>query len=55
MKRLGKLDEPWVCPPSLRKVFAKRAAIQQLRRAKGAAIRAERELREAIKALERLK
>lgn len=54
MKRLGDLNEPWRCPPTLVRVFAKRRAIQQLRRAKGAVARAQRELREAQKAKDKL-
>lgn len=40
MKRLGDLSEPWVCPPTLVRVFAKRRAAQALRRAKGVARKA---------------
>jgi hypothetical protein len=47
MNRLGDLSEPWECPPSLERVFAKRHAAQELRRAKGAARKAARELLEA--------
>jgi hypothetical protein len=49
MKRLGDLNEPWKCPPSLERVFAKRHAAQDLRRAKGAASRVEHERREEAK------
>lgn len=47
MRRVLDPNEPWKCPPSLERVFAKRHANQELRRAKGAAHRAERELKEA--------
>jgi hypothetical protein len=46
VKRLGDLSEPWKCPPSLERVFAKRHAAQALRRARGAARKAERQLRD---------
>jgi hypothetical protein len=36
MRRITDLSEPWKCPPSLERVFAKRHAIQALRRAKAA-------------------
>jgi hypothetical protein len=49
MKRLGDLNEPWRCPPSLERVFAKRHAAQDLRQAKGAARRSEFEAREEAK------
>jgi hypothetical protein len=42
-RRIGDLSEPWVCPPSLVRVFAKRHAAQALRVASGAARKAERE------------
>jgi hypothetical protein len=47
MRRVLDPNEPWVCPPSLRLTFEKRYANQELRRAKGAAKRAELELKEA--------
>jgi hypothetical protein len=47
MRRISDLNEPWVCPPSLRKVFAKRHALQHLRVAKEAARRAQEALRKA--------
>jgi hypothetical protein len=47
MRRVLDPNEPWVCPPSLRPVFAKRHANQELRRAKGAARQAALELKEA--------
>jgi hypothetical protein len=36
MKRIGDFSEPWKCPPSLERVFAKRHAVQALRQAKAA-------------------
>jgi hypothetical protein len=47
MRRVFALTEPWVCPPSLVRVFAKRHAAQELRVAKGAASKAQRELLQA--------
>lgn len=49
MKRIGDLSQPWRCPPTLVKVFAKRRAAQALRRAKGRLKLAQRELRDAEK------
>jgi hypothetical protein len=47
MRRVGDFDERWVCPPSLRKAFAKRHADQNLRRAKAAVRQAELKLQQA--------
>jgi hypothetical protein len=55
MKRLGDLSAPWKCPPSLVRVFAKRHAAQELRQAKGAVRRAQRELKEAQARADELK
>lgn len=52
MRRVFDLTEPWVCPPSLVRVFAKRHAAQELRVIKGAAGRAERERRRQAKRAE---
>jgi hypothetical protein len=47
LRRILDPDEPWQCPPSLERVFAKRHAAQELRQAKGAVRRAERQLKDA--------
>jgi hypothetical protein len=55
MKRVFDLNEPWRCPPSLVRVFARRDARQALREAKGRARLAEQELRKAQAVVDRLK
>jgi hypothetical protein len=54
MKRVFDPNEPWQCPPSLVRVFARRNARQELREAKGRARLAEHEVRKAQAVVDKL-